>query len=202
VFNMPEKACAVPVIFQADDEQQQSDGDDSDIELVDVRQPTNSGRDILEPPESVAPPAPAAPTAGHAAAGTSAAAVQVPDALQAASAAAAVAAAQLPAAAAANGVPPAVSNLYLQGLAGPSGIGAAGMGDFGQQQYLQQQLRQLGAQPHMQQQAGQFGGAQQYMQQQAVQGQFMAQQYGCSDPDDFQYRASTNEQGTLVIEID
>jgi hypothetical protein len=202
VFNMPEKACAVPVIFQADGEQQLSDGEDSDIELVDVKQPIHSGRDIPGSPESpVAPPAPAAPTAGQAAAGTSAAATaaQVPDALQAATAAAA---AEVRLHAAANGVPPAVGNLYMQGLAGPSGFGAAGMAGFGQQQYMQQQLAQLGAQQYMQQQAGQLGGAQQYMQQQAVQGQFMAQQFGYSDPDDFDYRASTNEHGTLVIEID
>lgn len=73
--------------------------------------------------------------------------------------------------------PATLTSLYMAGFAGPSSSSLAALGVLGQQQQQQSGQRQ-----------GQLGGGQQFRQMQ--------------DPDDFEYRASTNEKGTLVIEID
>jgi hypothetical protein len=185
VFNMPLKACAVPAIFQTADEQQ-ADGEggaDSDVELVDVKQPTG-GTDIPEPPEfparsPAATPAPTPPAeAATAAAAAAAAAAQV----QAAMAAAAAAAGGVQRDSVTPGglSPATLTSLYMAGFAGPSSSSLAAFGASGQQQQQSEQMQGQGQ--------GQLGGRQQFRQ--------------MYDPDDFEYRASTNKQGTLVIEID
>lgn len=173
VFNMPSKACAVPAIFQTVDEQQ-ADGDgDADSDVELVDvKQPAGGTDIPEPPASPAPP-PAATPASTPPAGAAGAAAQV----QAVRAAAAAGTVQQNSATPRGLSPATLTSLYMAGFAGPSSSSLAALGILGQQQQQQSGQRQ-----------GQLGAQQQLPQ--------------MHDPDDFEYRASTNEQGTLVIEID
>jgi len=190
VFNMPEKACAVPIIFQSPEEQQpqQDAGDDSDVELVDVKAPQGV-QDIPDPVEPPAPTHAVTPPQATAAAAAAAAAAGVPAAAAAAAAAGvpAAAAAAAVAATAASGLPAAAAGMAaaLQGTSSAAAMAAAAA---------------AGAGPNVPAATGAMLLTPRFSGGSTAEG--MGGFPFAMVDEQLHYRATTNEQGTLVIEID